>query len=125
MTAARAGRLEVVRALVARGATVNLGLPSSGQTALMWAAAEGHADVVEALLAAQRGEEIGERVAAPFAAAHLRGEVLAEGEVGLRERVRRREAERGGVGGFRGVEAQEGLQQVGLEEAEQIGRAHV
>ena len=46
MTAARTGRVGVVRALVARGADIAAPEPARGQTALMWAAAEGHADVV-------------------------------------------------------------------------------
>ena len=51
MTAARTGKLEAVKALLAAGADVNARLPQ-GQTALMWAAAEGHAAVVQELLAA-------------------------------------------------------------------------
>jgi hypothetical protein len=52
MTAARTGRLDAVRALLARGADVHAKDPRRGQTALMWAAAEGNVDVVDALLAA-------------------------------------------------------------------------
>ena len=51
MTAARTGKLGPVKALLARGADVNA-KERRGQTALMWAAAEGHAEVVEALLEA-------------------------------------------------------------------------
>ena len=52
MTAARTGRLAAVQALLARGARVDDKLPTGGQTALMWAAHEGHADVVAALITA-------------------------------------------------------------------------
>ena len=52
MTAARTGKLDAVKALLARGVEVNAKLPLGGQTALMWAAADGHAAVVDALLAA-------------------------------------------------------------------------
>jgi ankyrin repeat protein len=52
MTAARTGRLPVVSALLARGARPNDKLTLGGQTALMWAAHHGHADVVAALIAA-------------------------------------------------------------------------
>jgi ankyrin repeat protein len=50
MIAAGAGNLETVRQLVLHGADVNVAEPRRGQTALMWAAAEAHADVVGALL---------------------------------------------------------------------------
>jgi uncharacterized protein len=50
MTAARTGRLGPVKALLARGAAVDATEERRGQTALMWAAAEGHADVVQALI---------------------------------------------------------------------------
>ena len=50
MTAARTGRVEVVRALIARGADVHATEGRRGQTALMWAAAEGHVETVEALI---------------------------------------------------------------------------
>jgi ankyrin repeat protein len=51
MTAARTGKPDAVKALLARGAAVNAKI-ASGQTALMWAAADGHSEVVEALVAA-------------------------------------------------------------------------
>ena len=50
MIAAGAGNLDAVRQLVLHGADVNVAEPRRGQTAIMWAAAEGHADVVGALI---------------------------------------------------------------------------
>jgi ankyrin repeat protein len=50
MTAARSGRVGVVRALVAYGADIEAAEPRRRQTALLWAAAEGHVDVVETLI---------------------------------------------------------------------------
>ena len=50
MIAAGAGSLETVRGLVARGGDVNAAEPRGRQTALMWAAAEGHDDVVAGLI---------------------------------------------------------------------------
>jgi len=50
MTAARVGVLASVKALLARGATVDAKDQTHGQTAVMWAAAEGHAPVVDMLI---------------------------------------------------------------------------
>jgi len=50
MTAARVGSLGAVKSLLARGAAVDARDQRRGQTALMWAAAEGHADVVQTLI---------------------------------------------------------------------------
>jgi uncharacterized protein len=50
MNCARAGDVGAVKALLARGANVNAKEPSHDQTALMWAAAERHPQVVEALV---------------------------------------------------------------------------
>ena len=50
MTAARTGALDVVRLLLDRGANVNAAETWRGQTALMWAAAEGHAHVIPTML---------------------------------------------------------------------------
>ena len=50
MTASFAGNVDVVKALLARGANVNATEIAKGQTALMWAVSEGHRDVVRALL---------------------------------------------------------------------------
>ncbi len=52
MAAARTGRVDAVRLLLARGADVNGVDGNQEQTALMWAAAEGHTEVVSALLEA-------------------------------------------------------------------------
>jgi uncharacterized protein len=53
MTAARTGRLAAVKALLAKGADPNAKESKRGQNAIMWAAAEGHAEVVETLIAAK------------------------------------------------------------------------
>jgi ankyrin repeat protein len=50
MIAAGAGSLDAVRELVRHGADLNTPEPRGGQTALMWAAAEGHRDVVAGLV---------------------------------------------------------------------------
>jgi uncharacterized protein len=50
MTAARAGDLDSVRALLAHGGKPDLTENWHGQTALMWAAIENHADVVQLLI---------------------------------------------------------------------------
>jgi ankyrin repeat protein len=52
MTCAKSGSLEAVRTLIAHDAAVNAKEPTENQTALMWAAAEHHADVVKALIGA-------------------------------------------------------------------------
>ena len=52
MTAARTGSPTIVERLLAAGAEVNETIPSTGQTALMWATAEGHLDVMGELIAA-------------------------------------------------------------------------
>ncbi len=51
MHAARSGSVDAVKALARAGADVNAREAWNGQTALMWAAAEAHGPVVEALLA--------------------------------------------------------------------------
>jgi ankyrin repeat protein len=60
MTAARTGVIGPVKLLLAAGAAAETKELSRGQTALMWAAAEGHADVVRALLDA--GADVRARV---------------------------------------------------------------
>jgi uncharacterized protein len=52
MTAARTGQVEAVKALLAYGADVNAKEGTKDQTALMWAAAENNAAVVELLIEA-------------------------------------------------------------------------
>jgi len=50
MICAKTGSVDAVRMLVEYGAAVNTKEPSQNQTALMWAAAERHPDVVKALI---------------------------------------------------------------------------
>ena len=52
MTCAKSGSADAVRMLVEYGAAVNAKEPKQNQTALMWAAAEHHPDVVKALIEA-------------------------------------------------------------------------
>ncbi len=52
MTCARSGNVDAVRHLLAHGAHVNVQETLQGQTALMWASAEKHPDVVATLIAA-------------------------------------------------------------------------
>jgi uncharacterized protein len=53
MTCARAGAADAVRALLVRGADVNAKEPTQHQTALMWAAADQHPKVLQALIEAR------------------------------------------------------------------------
>ena len=64
MTAARVGSLASVKVLLARGATVDAKDQRRGQTALMWAAAEGHADVVQTLV--ELGADVHLRLSSGF-----------------------------------------------------------
>ena len=64
MTASRTGSLAAVTALLAHGARVDAKDDRRGQTALMWAAAEGHAPVVQALIDADA--DVGARVPSGF-----------------------------------------------------------
>jgi ankyrin repeat protein len=50
MTASRTGNLEAVKLLLAHGAHVNANEPVEGQTALMWAISERHAEVARVLI---------------------------------------------------------------------------
>ena len=52
MTCAKSGSVEAVKMLLVHGAEVNAKEPSQNQTALMWAAAERHTDVVRTLIEA-------------------------------------------------------------------------
>ena len=63
MTASRAGDLKAVDVLIRHGANVNSKENWRGQNALMWAAAEGHTDVVKTLL--QAGADMKVRAKAP------------------------------------------------------------
>ena len=51
MTCAKTGNVDAVRLLVEYGAAINAKEPAQNQTALMWAAAERHPNVVSALIA--------------------------------------------------------------------------
>jgi uncharacterized protein len=66
MTAARTGSLAAVKALLARHVSVDGKDERRGQTALMWAAAEGHAAVAQALIDA--GADLRARVPSGFTA---------------------------------------------------------
>src|SRR5215831_1386366 len=50
MTASRTGKVAAVKMLLTHGANVNFGESKRGQTALMWAAAEGNTSTVEELV---------------------------------------------------------------------------
>ena len=56
MAAARAGRVDMVKALLEHGADVNLKEKVRGQTALMWAVSQRHPEVVRALL--EKGADV-------------------------------------------------------------------
>ena len=64
MTAARVGSLVSVKALLSRGANVHSKDDRRGQTALMWAAADGHARVAEMLI--EVGADFRTRLASGF-----------------------------------------------------------
>jgi len=69
MTCAASGNAEAVRMLANRGADVNAKEPSQHQTALMWAAAERHPDVVRTLIESHAGVEA--RTKKGFSALHF------------------------------------------------------
>jgi ankyrin repeat protein len=56
MTAARTGNLTVVKALLSHGANVNAATATTHETALMWAVAERHPDIVRALV--EKGADV-------------------------------------------------------------------
>jgi len=56
MTAARTGNLNVVKALLFRGANVNAAAVTTHETALMWAVAERHLDIVRTLV--EKGADV-------------------------------------------------------------------
>ncbi len=56
MTAARTGNLGVVKALLSRGANLNAATVTTHETALMWAIAERHRDIVRALV--EKGADV-------------------------------------------------------------------
>jgi len=59
MTAARTGRPEVLKALLAHGADLKARENWYGETALMWAAAENHVDAIKVLV--EHGADVNER----------------------------------------------------------------
>jgi uncharacterized protein len=59
MVASRAGRVDIVKALLEHGADVNAMEKVRGQTALMWAVSQRHPDVVRMLL--EHGADVGAR----------------------------------------------------------------
>ena len=73
MTCSRTGNADAVRLLVEFGAAVNAKEPSENQTALMWAAAERHPDVVSALIGAHA--DLKARSKPGFAAIHFAARV--------------------------------------------------
>jgi ankyrin repeat protein len=66
LACARAGAVAAVQMLIARGADVNAKDSWRGQTALMWAASENHAELIKALLAG--GAEVDARSTGNFTA---------------------------------------------------------
>ena len=64
MTAARTGKVDAVKVLIAHGADVNFKESRRGQTALMWAAADGNTAVVEELV--ERGADMKARTKGGF-----------------------------------------------------------
>ena len=69
MTCAGTGSVAAVRLLIAGGADVNAKEPSQHQTALMWAAAEKHPDVVKTLI--DHGADLQARTKKGFTALHF------------------------------------------------------
>jgi uncharacterized protein len=69
MTCAKSGSADAVRMLIEYGAAVNAKEPAENQTALMWAAAERHSDVVKALIDAHA--DLNAHTKQGFAAIHF------------------------------------------------------
>jgi ankyrin repeat protein len=78
MTCAKSGSVDSVRELLSHDANVNAKEPAQHQTALMWAAAESHADVVRALIQAHADLEA--RTRQGFTAMHF---AAREGDEGI------------------------------------------
>jgi uncharacterized protein len=76
MTCASTGSVEAVRMLIGRGADVSAKEPVQNQTALMWAAAERHPDVVRTLI--EHGADPRARTRRGFTALHF---AAREGDV--------------------------------------------
>lgn len=73
MTCARTGSLDGVRELIGHDANVNAKESNQNQTALMWAAAERHTDVIKALIQAKA--DVNARSKQGFAAVHFSARV--------------------------------------------------
>jgi ankyrin repeat protein len=69
MTCARAGNADAVRVLLVRGANVNAKEPNQNQTALMWAAAQRHPNVLQTLIEA--GADLQAHTKSGFTALHF------------------------------------------------------
>jgi ankyrin repeat protein len=91
--AARTGNPEVIKALLKAGAKVNQKESTTGQTALMWAVAEGHVEATKALLAAGADSKLhSERDETPLFFAVRRGdrnitEILLAAGADVNERI--------------------------------------
>ena len=97
MAAARTGRLQAVSALLAHGADVNATETAHDQTALMWAAANRHAGVVQALIEAGAQVQARSRVRRRKVYLPTRG---ASYRLSFEEHVERGDIEEREQGGF-------------------------
>ena len=97
MAAARTGRVQVVSALLAHGADVNATEPAHDQTALMWAAANRHPGVVQALIEAGAAVQARSRVRRRKVYLPSRG---ASYRLGFEEHIERGDIEEREQGGF-------------------------
>jgi uncharacterized protein len=73
MTCARAGSADAIRMLLVHGANVNAKEPNQNQTALMWAAAQQHPKVLQALIEA--GADLQAHTKSGFTALHFAARV--------------------------------------------------